>query len=268
MLGLSDYYDTSYSGLDLVGGFDMQDRNVFDWNAFSKYSVGWTQPYYIMENKLQEKGSETITINALADNGDCILVHNSSWNGSPFDEYLLLELFNPEIGNNAYDYAHNTQYGIQNTGDGVKVFHVDARMARYYWDFEHSTYGAEPTDEIDDYTFIPNDNTYKESAEHNYIGRQVGFTQWEDYHLLQMIQKENVNTFESTDDSLRHNWKQSDLFQTGDTFCLGNHSGYTNYGPEFFANGSTFNDGTTLPYGIEFLSVTKDSATIRFTYLD
>ena len=277
MLGLADYYDTAYSGMDLIGGWDMQDRNIFDWNAFSKYSVGWTQPYYIKEDKLQEKGSETITINALSANGDCILVHNSSWNGSPFDEYLLLELFNPEIGNNAYDYANNTQGGgaVQNTGYGVRMFHVDARMARYYGyldEYYNPVFVSEPADEITDTNqwnyFIPNDNSDPTSADHNYIGRQVGFTEWENYHLLQMIQKENVNTFESKNDSLRHTWQQSDLFQTGDTFCLGNHSGYTNYGPEFFYNGSTFNDGTTLPYGIEFLSVTKDSATIRFTYLD
>ena len=35
MLGLNDYYDTSYSGRDLVGQWDMQSNNVFDWNAFS-----------------------------------------------------------------------------------------------------------------------------------------------------------------------------------------------------------------------------------------
>ena len=83
-----------------------------------------------------------------------------------------------------------------------------------------------------------------------------------------MIQKENVNTFEQKSDMFRHTWQQSDLFQTGDTFCLGSHAGYTDYGSEFFYHNTTFNDGTELPYGIEFVSVTKDSATIRFTYLD
>lgn len=267
MLGLEDYYDTAYSGMDLIGGFDMQDRNVLDWNSFSKYAVGWTQPYYVRENKLKELGSETITINAASYNGDCILVRNSEWNGSPFDEYILLELFNPDIGNNYYDSHYNSQSGISNIGYGIRMFHVDSRMAKLNWG--GGGYSAEPTDEIlPNYTFVPNDNTDPASDKHNHTGRLVGFTEWEPYHLLQMIQKENVNTFESKDSMARHEWQQSDLFQTGDTFCLGNHAGYENYGPEFFYNGSTFNDGSELPFGIEFLSVSKDSATIRFTYLD
>lgn len=267
MLGLEDYYDTSYSGIDLIGGFDMQDRNVFDWNAFSKYSVGWTQPYYINEDVLKEKGEETITIGSLAETGECILVRNKEWNGSPFDEYLLLELFNPDAGNNLYDSTLNTQSGINLTGYGVKVFHVDARMARL--SLEGGAHLV-PTDTIGSgqTIYIPNDNTYKESSEHNYYGRYYGFTEWEDYHLLQMIQKENVNTFDTTDDSLRHEWKQSDLFLTGDTFSLGSHTGYTDYGPNFFYHNSTFNDGSELPYGIEFVSVSKNSATIKFTYFD
>ena len=267
MLGLQDYYDTSYSGMDLIGGWDMQDRNVFDWNSFSKYSVGWTQPYYIKENKLKAKGSETITISAASLNGDCILVHDSSWNGSPFDEYLLLELFNPEIGNNAYDYAHNNSVGIQQTGYGVRMYHVDARMVHYYLDSSFNVH-VEQVDEVDpNFTFIPNDNTEVNATEHNYYGKYFDFHDWEQYHLLQMIQKGNVNTFETTDDLQRHTWIQDDLFQTGDSFCLGEHAGYTNYGDNFFYHHTTLNDGTELPYGIEFLNVTKDSATIKFTYL-
>lgn len=271
MLGLADYYDNAYSGIDLVGGWDMQDRNQFDWNAFSKYSVGWTQPYFIRQNKLQKMGSDTVTIRASAENGDCILVHNDSWNGSPFDEYLLLELFNPEIGNNEYDYKYSNSAHIDETGFGVKVYHVDARMARYYFDAGTASIKSEAVDSITKssrYTyFIPNDNDNISSATHNYIGKQVGFTEYENYHLLQLIQKEGVDTFSSTDPMDRHEWKQSDLFQTGDTFCIGNHDGFTDYGQEFFYHKTSFNDGTELPYGITFDSVTKDSATITFTYL-
>ena len=101
MLGLSDYYDNAYSGMDLIGGWDMQDRDVLDWNSFSKYAVGWTQPYYVVENKLQEKTSEVITLTPASESGDCLLLRDSTWNGSPFDEYILLELFNPNIGNKA-----------------------------------------------------------------------------------------------------------------------------------------------------------------------
>lgn len=266
MLGLADYYDTSYSGIDLVGRYDMQDCNQFDWNAFSKYSVGWLSPYYIRQDILEAKGSETITIRSSAENGDCILVRNSAWNGSPFDEYLLLELFNPNLGNNEYDFNYGGTTGVDY---GVKIFHVDARMARYY--IENFNIVSEEVDEIDNnakYTyFIPNDNDEINSATHNAIGKQVGFTSFTNYHLLQLLQKEGTNTFDDPSGSARHTWQQSDLWQTGDTFSIGNHVGYYDYGPGFFYNNTTFNDGTSLPYGITFDNVTADSATITFTYL-
>jgi M6 family metalloprotease-like protein len=43
-LGLIDYYDVTYTGIDAVGGFDMQSGNIGDWNPYSKYAAGWTSP--------------------------------------------------------------------------------------------------------------------------------------------------------------------------------------------------------------------------------
>ena len=271
MLGLKDYYDYAYSGMDLVGSWDMQSLNVFDWNAFSKYAVGWVNPYFIDQDALEAQGSATITINSSALSGDCIVVKGKDWNGSPFDEYLMLELFNPHAGNNAYDYQYNNYNGIKNTGFGVKIYHVDSRMVDYHY---NNGWVCEPTDEINStgqgtshLTFIPNSNDSKTYDSFNSYGKALGWTEWEDYHLLQLLQKGNTCTFDKEDESSRHTWIKSDLWQTGDTFCIGVHEGYTNYGPSFFVNGNTFNDGTELPYGIRFDSVSENSATITFTYL-
>ena len=261
MLGLNDYYDTSYSGMDLVGSWDMQSHNVLDWNAFSKYTMGWVEPYYVDQSVLQSKGSASITIKPSSLNGDCIVVRNSDWNGSPFDEYLMIELFNPEIGNNYYDYHYNTNKNLtKSTGWGVKIYHVDARM------LDTSGWSYTPTDTVtyhDGTCVVALDNTNKSDSGHNWYN----YSPWQNYYLLQMLQRQNTNTFGVAKSTTRNYWTTGDLWKTGHTFSLGVHEGYTNYGPNFFYNQTTFDDGSTLPYGITFDSVSADSATITFTYL-
>ena len=266
MLGLADYYDSGDTGIDLVGSFDMQSGNVFDWNAFSKYSVGWIQPYYLDEEKMKVMKEDTIVLNPTAENGDFLILRNGEWNGSPFDEYVILELFNPEIGNNAYDYFHSNYRSIKETGFGVRIYHVDARMVSY----NYYTGKAQEADEIGEpgcEYFVLNDNMGISSPNHNYIGKQIGFKSWNHFHLLHMLQKENENTFESTDGADRHYWTKDDLWQTGDTFTIGEHEGFENYGPEFFYKKTKFNDKSTFPYGVTFDYVSKDKAIITVTYL-
>ena len=239
MLGLSDYYDTTYAGsVDYVGSYDMQSNNVLDWNAFSKYSVGWVNPYYLDENIMKTEKTATITIGSSSLDGDCILVKGHEWNGMPFDEYLLIELFNPYAGNNAWD-CTKAANGLGK--GGIRIYHVDARC-----------------NGLPDYdSFNPNysyrvkyDNDYSES----------------EYHLLHLLQKGGTNTFGQK--GQRDKCGESDLFKTGDSFCLGTHEGFRDYGTGFFLHETTFNDGNSLPYGIHFDKVTSSSATITFTYFE
>lgn len=104
IFGLQDYYDYSNDGQsnrDYVGGADMQSHNVFDWNSFSKLSVGWTKPLVV-------DGSEDtvkVTLRPASSTGDCLIVPTpGTWNGSAFDEYILIELFT-KVGNNVRDWA-------------------------------------------------------------------------------------------------------------------------------------------------------------------
>ena len=271
MLGLPDYYDYGYTGIDCVGGFDMQSYNSFDWNAYSKYSVGWVNPYYVDEKTLKEKGEETITLSASAFNGDCLIVPTSKWNGTPFDEYLMIELFNPELGNNEYDYNYSNYSGIAETGFGVKIFHVDARIFAYQKD---GVFGAwkkldsfDKMSKLNGYYFFANDNDAMSYEYHAAYSKSYLGSEFENYHFLHLLQKENVRTFDLEGD-YRHSWIQSDLWQTGDTFCIGEHAGYTNYGPNFFYKTNTFNDDSVLNYGISFDEVTPDHATLTFKYFE
>jgi len=267
MLGLPDYYDYGYSGIDYVGSFDMQSSNTFDWNAHSKYSVGWVNPYYVDEDELKEKGEETITLQPSAFNGDCLIIPTSKWNGTPFDEYLILELFNPELGNNEYDYNYSTYSSIGNTGYGVKIYHVDARIFDYKRDGMSYTWSkVDDFKKLSDYRFMLNDNNALSYEGHSqYAKYYLGGGDYVNYHYLHLLQKGNVSTFDKEGD-YRHEWNQSDLWQSGDTFSIGEHTGYTNYGTNFFYKQDRFNDDSVLNYGITFDEVTPDYATLTFKY--
>lgn len=224
MLGLSDYYDTSYAGkVDYVGSYDMQSNNVMDWNTFSKFAVGWVEPYYLDETTMKTQKTATITIGASAFTGECIVVKGSSWNKSPFNEYIMIELLNARAGNNAYDGLHTAK--SLGTG-GIRIWHVDARQS------------------------VHNNNAYRPNKP----------------HLLQLIQRGNVDTFGDIDG--RDTCMENDLFKSGNTFSIGSHDGFTDYGPSFFINSNRFNDGSYLNYGISFDKVSCNSATITFTYFD
>ncbi len=127
MLGLIDYYDTDSnsdpSPCSPLGRMDMMDCSLGDHDAFSKMLLGWSKPYVI-------NGNCEITIRQSEGNGDCILLTNG-WNGTPFDEYLLLELYTPSYLN-AFDAKAERVDGTRLMGTpGIKVYHVDARLGVY-----------------------------------------------------------------------------------------------------------------------------------------
>ena len=246
MLGLYDYYDTTYAGgVDYVGGYDMQSKNMMDWNSFSKYAVGWVSPYVIDYDTMLTKKTATVTIGSAALDGDCILVKGSDWKGHPFDEYIMIELLNPYAGNNAYDCKN----GAKDIGTGgIRLYHVDARVISY-------------GEELGHYSTFDSNRRYNHRFNNDYSDGE---------HLLHLIQAGGSNTFgtKTGDGGSRDTLMKRDLFQTGDTFCLGTHDGFRNYGTNFFMNGTTFNNGSTLPYGIKFDKVTPNSATITFTLFE
>jgi len=125
VFGLEDYYD--YSGqYTPAGGFSMQDYNVGGHDPFSVMALGWASPYIPME-------SCSITINDFQSSHDLILL-TPSWNSydSPFDEYLLLELYTP-TGLNEFDsdYSYTGNYPQGPSVSGLRLWHVDAHLTTY-----------------------------------------------------------------------------------------------------------------------------------------
>lgn len=236
LFGLDDYYNYDTNSSDgPMGGLDMMDHNVIDHNVWSKMSLGWTQPYVVT-------GDAIITINPSQVNGDSILLANN-WNGTSFDEFLMLELYTP-TGLNELDSStrYLEVYPRGFTIPGIRMYHVDSRLGLFspYGNFVQ--YGHPIRDNLitsnGSYFGVAHSNTPSYSQNNN--------------RLLHMIQAGKKNTYKS-------GWTgtNADLFQAGNIFTMEDYS--------VFFRSKKLNNGENLNYQIEFLSVTSSEATIKFT---
>ena len=122
LLGLEDYYDTVDGSLrrSPLGRMDMMDCSVGDQNAFSKMLLNWSRPYVVT-------GECEITIRQSTYNNECILLC-PDWNGTPYDEYILIELYTPGLLNGK-DASDQRALGTRlPSKPGVKVYRVDAQL--------------------------------------------------------------------------------------------------------------------------------------------
>ena len=249
MFGLDDYYPSEGSKFDPVGGLDMMSHNILDHDCYSKMALGWVDPYVVT-------GEAEITLNPSNVNGDCILVPgldkdgNVVYNGSAFDEYMLVELYTPD-GLNAMD-ARNRYPGrtLGYTQPGVKIFHVDARVMRFNADRSgrkiNQTY-------VENIAEIPSDrrNYYEVGATN--CSKEVACAD-SSFSLIHLMEAGGRNTFASG--GLADN---GTLFKKGDSFSL------AYYGMNFFPKKSTFNSGANFPYTITVKELSATSATISIT---
>ena len=222
VLGLEDYYD--YSGQhNPAGGFSMQDMNVGGHDPYSVMAYGWADPYIPTE-------TTTITISDFQSSHDIILLANHTVN-SPFDEYLLLELYSPtglnELdSNNAYRYGY--PQGPQETG--LRVWHVDGRLYNGgYTLVTNPTLG---------YVTHAMSNTYYNDEIDSNVGSNRYVSPlgkaYADYNLLQLLHNE-VEGEELSSYS---------LFYGGDSFSMATHSSQ-------FVQSGRMNDGNALGWSFK-----------------
>ena len=230
-LGLIDYYDVSYSGIDAVGSFDMQSGSYGDWNAYSKYAAGWIDP--IVVEGLTSGESVEFTIGSMVETGDAIVIPaaGTEFDG-PFGEYILVDLFTA-TGVNEADAS-----GFIDLADevGVRIYHVNANMERRVLIDKYGDEAVVGTVNVA--------NNYKESGK---------------YHI-ELLQRGGENTFTRGSNSRTH-LAPSDFFRTGDTFDAEQYS-------QFLTEGR-MDDGSEFGYTIQILRVEKNgadsTATIRIT---
>ena len=266
IFGLEDYYDYSNNGtsdIDYVGQLDMQSHNVFDWNSFSKLSMGWVKPYVITG----EADKVTLKLKAASINGDCLLIpaDYSTWNGSAFDEYFLLELFAP-YGNNKKDW--NNYKSSLGTTPGIRLYHVDAR-----------TYGSDTRVPYNNQLLVIDDmeaqeiNSAEDANKWTYVTKganncsdwrsyEGGIEQLKDHPLLSVVQRGKNFTFASSDDTARHRLSAGDLFKAGHKFTFSEYSQFLNKNA---TKQETMDNGEYFPYEISIDSVEEDSCIITVT---
>ncbi len=240
IFGLPDYYD--YAGLvDYTGQFDMQSGNVFDWNSYSKLSVGWIDSYVV-------KDECTITIPSASKEGKCLIIpaNPDNFNNSAFDEYFLIELFSKHGNNAKFSQYWNYVFKGSEQKYGIRMYHIDSRL------FNSS---LRPTDKPSEGRLVIDNNSY------DYSYSYIGSSKIADMKLITLIQKGGVDTFGDEDNS-RKTLKASDLFMKGDTFTFDKYSKFLSKRHKTITK---MDDSDTFPYTIDFVEMSEDKATIKIS---
>ena len=247
LLGLVDYYNTSTSDKTYqpTGMFDMMDSNLGDHSAFSKYSLNWVKPTVITD-------PGTYKLKSLTKGEQFFLIPKTdNWNETVYDEYLLIEYFIPEGLNDSssfpnykyYDKNGNEQIFSYPTKYGVKVYHVDARLA--YYTAGSAVISGTKLCLIDDPQCESKIQNYDQLSVY-YAYQNEGSKQEEIlYHLLE---SSGDNTFLEGKGATNET-----LFLMGDDF------GYTKF-LDF-----TFHDGSKCPFKFRIDMLTLSSASITFS---
>lgn len=240
VFGLDDYYD--YSGQYIpAGGFSMQDYNIGGHDPFSVMAYGWAKPNVVTD-------STELVIETFQKSRDLILL-SPKWNGykSPFDEYILLELYSP-TGLNQFDCEH--RYGYYGQGPNttaIRMWHVDARLASF-----------DSNDNITLTTNVNNpgvgvitafNNTYYREGNYSSNGRiSIMGVKYANHNLLQLIRNDKTETFKP-----KSFLNEKSLFKTG-TYNLKDYATQ-------FVNGDKekFNNGESLDWTIEITIGVSDN---------
>lgn len=241
-LGLDDYYDYDQKHSPL-GGIDMQDWNIGDHNAFSKYAWGWVDPIIIDKE-------QTVTIHPTSASGDCILIPNNySWSGCPFNEYIMIDFVDnknlwEKDSKFPYDGVHLTY-----TRPGLRIMHVDARLGKY--DLKEGTIES-VTNKMNfgEKYGLAYSNTPSYSFSQGNISTSTKMRIYDD--LISIVNK-NHNT------DVTHKYSTSatnnSLFFAGDAFNISDYK-------DFFYEGRLHKG--TISYRLEVVSLNGEEAVIKF----
>ncbi len=253
VFGAVDYYDYS-NQCNPAAGFSMQDLNVGGHDPYTRMAYGWDKPYVPTQ-------SCQMTVSTYESSGDLVLLSSNpaSFSNSPFDEYILLELYSP-YGLNRFDHAtpYNGSYPIGASDIGFRIWHVDGRIL--------DLTGISDTSQIDDSLIRRGitegmqvdhamSNTYykNNSSSNNYI-TLLG-KNYADYNVLQLIHNNKNANYRSSD-----NLSNTSLFRAGSTFTIDSYS-------KQFVKGSKMNDGSSFHWKVEVNQVKGLSAKITLTYV-
>ena len=258
--GLMDYYDyMGYSEreIDAVGVFDMQSGDMGDWNPFSRFACGWLDPYVITE----DVDTVTLKLGCSSEVGDAILIPTSKgWNGTAFDEYLLIDVAAP-VGANGFDwqycmrhqrnvaaneYSEKVYHSVKNANKdgGVRIYHVDARLLK-----QTVGTGFERIPDYDALSAILNDPEYGRRIHltHAYTNSNGYEPYLEDdsryYHLIELVPSDGRSKYRLSSMGTTAIFIPMDLFGPGETFSMQTCA-------NAFPDAPYMNNGGTLNYTV------------------
>lgn len=216
VFGADDYYDYS-SQYCPAGGFSMQDMNVGGHDPYTAMAYGWADPFIPTE-------SCQIDLHPFQSTKELILL-TPSWNAydSPFDEYLLLELYTP-TGLNKFDsdYVYQNGYPQGPKQAGIRLWHVDARLAHY---IGNDRFDSNLTSNVAlDSVGHAMSNTYYKSPDSTYSNNYISILgkSYADYNILQLIRDSSNATYKpGYSDYLTANY----LFVNNESFSMSKYAG-------------------------------------------
>lgn len=277
--GLDDYYDYNNKWKPM-GSVDFMDQNLGDHSAFSKFTLGWCNPYILTEEQLKGGKTAVITLRAFTNSGDALVLASPNYNGTAFDEYLILELVGP-TGLAKNDYVNGYENTTGYTKPGVRMLHVDARVYNSLSSdkYAHDTYIADADKIGQEATELRVDNSY---GGRNNISTNTDTFPYTDstgksatgyYSLVSLIQS-NGNSTNNWMTSAQYNAGTSDLFRKNSSFSMKSsafnqympsHSnlwnkaktitGKTSTGKEIY----TIDQNYTCNYSMDVLSIEEDA---------
>lgn len=235
LFGLPDYYNTNDGKTTPTGRLEMMDYSIGDHSALTKILLNWTRPYVVT-------GNATMKIRPLTQSGDVILIpHPRGWNGSMFDEYLLIEYYAPTGFNYPSSYiSFATPNGQIETASmprlpGIKIYHVDASLAYFHVTGAGSMNLLHALDD----SYIPSDNAYWLDLMYDNNSSTHPF-----YLLLEHNESNRFLNGGGTFDN-------SSLFIEGDDFGISTYEDFTFY------------DGSALNFTISIEDINNFDATIK-----
>jgi hypothetical protein len=179
---------------------------------------------------------------------------SNGWNGSAFDEYMLLEFYTPTDLNAtdaANPYANHVQGFSEN---GVRVYHVDARLCTVDMSGSSSSVGAYVDKVVSTTT---SGTAVAHSNTDTYNQKDSSFRLIQE---MDCTKKRDFSSYQTASGGLKYAAvaDNTTLFQNGDSFDF---QTYRNSFPYL----TKMNDGSSLPYSVAFSNMSNDSITLTIT---
>jgi M6 family metalloprotease-like protein len=184
MLGLNDYYSYDDVTHSATGDLDMMDHNIGDHSSFSKYSLGWVEPYIAKEDT-------TITLKPFEDSGDCLIIPSGYRNDSAFSEYLIIELYTPTRLNELDSTTPYSTRELLFQDVGLKIYHIDARV-------------------VDDDKYVSQDEENLLYGSYVYASNTRSYTS-EKRDLIALVDAKNRVLYDNIVADDRSLWKEGDV---------------------------------------------------------